>query len=404
MHALGSPSYRVEDAMAACALALGLRGNFFCTPTAIFAAIGPVDAADDDLRTTLRRVVPGEHDLGRLARLYVIRDTVVRGDCPPADGLERLRAVLAPRARRAPFGELAAYLAAGGGAAVLFGGDLREVAVAALAGLLVGVLAWVAGRRPALGDVQAALAGAVVAFVAHLLPAWHVAVRPPLVTIAAIVVLLPGLSFTTALAELAMRHLAAGSARLMGAMAVLVTMAIGVGLGDRAAGLAVGPAIAVTPHALAWPWQAPALLAIAVAFAVLLRAARNQWFWVLVGVALGYGGARLGSAALGAELGGFVGACAVGVGANLFARARRQPSAIVRTPGLLLLVPGSLGFRGLTTAIDADFAASAQFAFQTLLAGGAIVAGLLFAGVALPPPLDVEPDSRRPLRTGVRDR
>lgn len=381
--------------MDACCRALGLRGSFFSTPTAIFAALGPADGDDDQLRTTLQRVVPGDHDLGRLARLYVIRDAVVLGECDPVEGLQRLRVVLATPPRRAPFGELAAYLAAGGGAAVLFGGSAVEVAVAAAAGLLVGMLAWFAGRRPALVDLQAALACALAAFLAHLLAAQNIAVRPPVVTIAAIVVLLPGLSFTTALSELAMRHLAAGSARLMGSLAVLVTMAIGVGLGDRTAGLAFGPVAPTTPSALAWPWQFPALLVTGAAFAVVLRAARGQVFWVLVGVGVGYGGARLGSASLGAELGGFVGAVAVGCAANLFARARRQPSAIVRTPGLLLLVPGSLGFRGLTTAIDADFAASAQFAFQTLLAGGAIVAGLLIAGVLLPPPLDIEPDSRR---------
>ena len=49
MHALGSPSYRVEDTMAACCRALGLEGSFFSTPTAIFAvndntAIGAMSA------------------------------------------------------------------------------------------------------------------------------------------------------------------------------------------------------------------------------------------------------------------------------------------------------------------------------------------------------------------------
>jgi uncharacterized membrane protein YjjB (DUF3815 family) len=94
------------------------------------------------------------------------------------------------------------------------------------------------------------------------------------------------------------------------------------------------------------------------------------------------------------ELGAFVGALAVAASANLYARWRRQPAAVVRTPGLLLLVPGSLGFRGLTTAVAGDASASVPFLMQMLLVGGAIVAGLLMAGVLLPPPLDVEPDSR----------
>jgi uncharacterized membrane protein YjjB (DUF3815 family) len=67
---------------------------------------------------------------------------------------------------------------------------------------------------------------------------------------------------------------------------------------------------------------------------------------------------------------------------------------------LLLLVPGSLGFRGLTTAVAGRFTDSIEFLFHMLLVGGAIVAGMLMAGVLLPPPLDVEPDSRRQPRLG----
>jgi uncharacterized membrane protein YjjB (DUF3815 family) len=126
---------------------------------------------------------------------------------------------------------------------------------------------------------------------------------------------------------------------------------------------------------------------------LLLRAARNQFVPILFAVAVGYGGARLGGEVLGPELGAFVGALAVAGAANLFARWQRRPAAVVRTPGLLLLVPGRLGFRGLTMAID-DSAKSLPFLFQMLVVGGSIVAGLLMAGVLLPPPLDVEPDSR----------
>jgi uncharacterized membrane protein YjjB (DUF3815 family) len=207
-------------------------------------------------------------------------------------------------------------------------------------------------------------------------------------------VLLPGLSFTTALAELAIRHLAAGSARLMGTLAVFVTTAIGIGIGDRAAVLLVGSAPPVEPAPLGDGWLALALVAIWLSFVVLLRATSRQMPWVLLAVAAGYLGARLGSAVFGSELGAVVGAMAVTVLGNLHARWRRQPAAIVRTPGLLLLVPGSLGLSGLTTALSGEFGQSAPFVFRMLLVAGSIVAGMLFAGVVLPPPLDVEPDSR----------
>lgn len=388
MHALGSPSYRVEDTMDACSRTLGLEGSFFSTPTAIMAALGPKGG---EAKTALLRVQPGDHDLGRLAELYAIRDDVVVGRATPEAGLERVRAVLGrpPRLRR--WLDPLAHGLAGAGAAVLFGGGMTEVGFAGAAGLLVGLLGALGNRLPGLDDLHAPLSCALVAFLVHVGAASWLRLDPTVTTVAAIVVLLPGLSFTTALAELAMRHLAAGSARLLGVLAVLLTMVVGVGIGDRCAARLVGPAPEFYAERLSVPWHAAALAAMWLAYLILLRSARDQAIWILVAVLVGFGGARLGG---GRELGAFVGALLVAGSANLFARWRRRPAAVVRTPGLLLLVPGSLGFRGLTNAVAGDFNASVRFLFEMLFVGGGLVAGLLMAGFLLPPPLDVEPDAR----------
>lgn len=391
MHALGSPSYRIEDTMDACCRALGLEGSFFSTPTAIFAALGEPGS---EPKTSLLRVQPGEQDLGRLAELYAIRDAVVRGGVAPAAGLERVRAVLAPRPRPRRHLDVLAHGLAGSGAGVLFGGGVLEVGFAGAAGLLVGLIALASRLRPGLGDVQASLACAIVAFLVHLAAGAGLEIDPTVTTVSAIVVLLPGLSFTTALAELAMRHLASGSARLLGTLAVLLTMAVGVGIGDRCARALVGWPPVVGEIRLALAWHLLALTTTWIAYVILLRAVRSQAVWILLAVAIGYGGARLGGAALGTELGAFVGALLVAFAGNSYSRFCRQPAAVVRTPGLLLLVPGSLGFRGLTKALD-DTSSSVPFLFQMLLVGGSIVAGLLMASILLPAPLDVEPDSRR---------
>ena len=56
-------------------------------------------------------------------------------------------------------------------------------------------------------------------------------------------------------------------------------------------------------------------------------------------------------------------------------------------------MPGSLGLRGLTVLLRQDVVHRADLAFQMLLVGSALVAGMLVASVLLPPPLDVEPES-----------
>ncbi|MFI5234896.1 MAG: hypothetical protein ACHQXA_04230 [Gemmatimonadales bacterium] len=53
-------------------------------------------------------------------------------------------------------------------------------------------------------------------------------------------------------------------------------------------------------------------------------------------------------------------------------------------PSVLLLVPGSVGFRGLASLLDRQVIVGVETAFRMLLIASALVAGLLVASVAGP--------------------
>ncbi len=385
LHAHGSPAYRVEDAMTASSRALGLQGSFFATPTAIFAAIGPPGARAD---TVLQRVEPGAIDLSRLSGIYDLTEDVLRGRADAGAGLERLRGLLAAKA---PWGRSLPMLAqalASSAAAAFVGGSGRDVLVAGLVGLAVWLLGLLTAPRLALAQVHEPLACALAAFLAHLAAVLWPGTSAPVVTLAGVVVLLPGLALTTALTELALRHLAAGSARLLGSLTNLLTMAVGVGMGIQVGRLCCGPTPTITVAALP-DWTLPAaLLAFGLSVAVLLRARASDLGWVLLAVAIAWLGARIGRETLGPELGGFGGALAVALAANAYAHLRRRPAAVLRIPGLLFLVPGSLGFRGLTSLLERDVMQGIDLALRMLLVGASLVAGILLASALLPPPRD----------------
>ncbi|HET7421951.1 MAG TPA: threonine/serine exporter family protein, partial [Gemmatimonadales bacterium] len=61
----------------------------------------------------------------------------------------------------------------------------------------------------------------------------------------------------------------------------------------------------------------------------------------------------------------------------------RQASIVV-VPGILLLVPGSVGFRSLTNLMDRQAVTGIETAFSMILTAIALVAGMLVAGVILP--------------------
>lgn len=213
-------------------------------------------------------------------------------------------------------------------------------------------------------------------------------------TLAGLIVLLPGLTLTTALSELANRHLAAGTARLSGAMITFLGLAFGVALGNRLGAAAFGAVSSIEPISPpAWA-AVVALLVSPLCAVVILRAPPHDTPWIVAASVLGVEGGRLGATWLGAELGAFVGALAVALVSSAYAHWRHRAPAVVLVPSLLPLVPGSLGFRGLSWLVERQALAGIEAAFSMMLTAVALVAGLLIAGVLAPEPR-LRPEPRR---------
>jgi uncharacterized membrane protein YjjB (DUF3815 family) len=127
------------------------------------------------------------------------------------------------------------------------------------------------------------------------------------------------------------------------------------------------------------------VLALApISFAVLFKVERRDIPWVMITGWLAYGSSTLGSTWFAPELAAFVGALTVGVASNLYALLLDRPSQVTLVPGVLLLVPGSLGFRSVSSLLDREVITGVETAFQMVLIATALAAGLLVANVAVP--------------------
>jgi uncharacterized membrane protein YjjB (DUF3815 family) len=196
---------------------------------------------------------------------------------------------------------------------------------------------------------------------------------------------MPGFTLTIAMTELATRNLVSGTARLMGALLILVELGFGVALGQKLASwLALTPPPPGAGPMFGWT-EAVALPIATAGFAVLFETRRRDMVWFMGAGALGYIGGRVGASWLGPELGAFVGALVVGAASNAFARWLDRPATILLVPGIILLVPGSIGFRSMTAMIDHDVIGGVGTAFTMILIASALVAGLLFANVLVSP-------------------
>jgi len=380
LHTSGYSADRLEEALSLASDRLGLLAQFFSTPTSIMASFGP----QDDQRTFMLRVEPGSTNLGKLARVDEITRDVLGGRLTPSEGTS---AIAAGEHRPADYGPLLTTLAFGtvsASAARFLGGGLVEVAAALGVGLITGLLALYAARHPGLERVFEAVAAFVASALLSAAAALGLPVSVLIATLAGVIVLIPGLTLTTAITELSSRHLASGTARLAGAMVLLLGIAFGIALGAKLVELAPGAVPLTDPHPLpGWTIILPLVIA-PLSFVVLLSAEPRDAGWILVAGALAFLGAWFGGRHLGPELGAFVGALLTGMGSRWYSRITNRPSQITLVPGLLLLVPGSIGLRSLTSLVDRDVLLGVEGIFRMGLIAVSLASGILVSRLVSP--------------------
>lgn len=384
LHAHGFAAHRLEAVLQDVSAKLGVEAQFFSTPTSLMAGFGPQERQ----HTHLVRVEPGSTNLGHLARLDRIARDVLQGTIDPVEGSARVDALLAEPPRWGEWQVLLSFVALSVGIAVLRGVRTMDVLTAAVLGLVTGVVTLRERVVRGLRDVAEPLAATLVATLAFAAARVLDSDAAYTTTIAGLVVLLPGMQFTTGIIELSTRHLASGTARLSGALVTFLGLGFGVALGSQLGGALgrwlVTHGVRFTGHSA----EVPASLALvgvvlsAACFTILLQATMRDTPWIIVSAVTAFLATSWASPLLGDELGAFIGAFAVSAGSTLVARWRDTTPIVTITPGLLILVPGSIGLRSITSLQTRQVEGGVAAAFSVALVGISLAAGLL-AGRAL---------------------
>jgi uncharacterized membrane protein YjjP (DUF1212 family) len=378
---MGTPAHRLEEAMTLVSRKLGMEGEFYSTPTALIATF----AGKPFPRTHLVRSDPGDVHLEKLVLLDELTDQVVRGTIPREEGAAKVKEVLAAPDRYGSLSTGASYGLSSASLAFVFGGGWREASIAGIIGLFVGALAIHGKTSPLFDRVLELLAAFFASFFAHVAARVLGQGTIYLTTVTGLIVLIPGLMLTVALTELSTFNWVSGTARLVGAGVIFLKLAFGVALGGRLGALLFGPARAEGMSSLPDWAGAPFLLSASLAFTVLYQARPRDAGWILLAGLVAFLGARAGAILLGPELGPCLGAFLVTGGSNLYARVLRRPGRVLLVPSILFLVPGSIGFQSVSFLLEEDVFSGVSHAFRMALAGIALVAGVLFANLLIPP-------------------
>ncbi len=386
LHSYGTTAQRLEGAMIAVSQTLGLDCEPWVNPTGMVLTFSDLSRPPGESDTTrVLRIPPGDVDLHRLCEADRIAEDVMAGRMGLAEGFDALRALDRPQRWRGAAWQIVAFGLVSASMAGLLRLPWLDIATAGLIGLLVGLLDWTARQRPRLREAADAISAMMATAVAVAVASFIGPLNLNTVVIASLIVLMPGMSLTNAINELTSQHLVSGTARIAGAFSTLLKLTLGAMIALTVAQmLGIEPQVrALRPQPDWVEWGA--LVVSAFAFAVLLRASRRDYPVVMLAAIAGYLISRLVGGSWGSPVGIFLAALAMTAAGNGYARWMKRPGAVVRVPGIILMVPGSTSVRSLLTLVQQqDFAAGQEAALAVLNILLALIAGLMFGNLLLP--------------------
>ncbi len=379
-HASGYPTDDLEERVVALAARLGLVApQISATPTIVELSFGSLPAQ----RSYTFRVRPRPVDLDAIARLDdLVRDVLAGADT--GEALARLGEIRSHPLERRWFERLAAYALAGAAVTPVLGGGWHEVIAGGVVGLVVGATALAARRASRTEVMLAPLAAVAASFTAALIVELGLRTSPDVVTLAALVTLLPGMALTIGMRELATEHLQSGVANTALALVQLLGLVFGVGVGRSVAASWFGLPAQAVPHTAFSGTHVLAAIGAGLAFTVTLRAQSRAAPIMCSATVLAVVANAAGKTLFGAAAGVFMAAFAIGTIGALLSGVLRRPPLVFIVPGVLILVPGSAGFNSLLKLLTGETVSGIETGFNTFITAMSIAYGLMLSSVILP--------------------
>jgi uncharacterized membrane protein YjjP (DUF1212 family) len=304
------------------------------------------------------------------ADLFRLVDEVRSGQVDPKAGIERLDMIDAEKRRAGFLLTVFGHAVLTVGLALLLDPSWRSVGVAALFGLLVGVMKLLTAPHQTLAKLLPAGVAFVVTLCVLLLRRHGAELDEMQTIIPPLVTFLPGATLTVGTLELAEGSIVTGSSRFIAGIVQLVLLVLGIVI---AVSLVTVPAANElgenAPRVGAWaPWLGVALFGLGSA---LFFSARAQAYPALLAVLyVAFSIQFLTKTSLGGYLSAFLGAsAAVLVASYIYRHLHGPPFLVTFLPAFWLLVPGVLSLIGVARlAVGSVAAQDFAVALLTILA------------------------------------
>ncbi|KAF9346728.1 hypothetical protein BGX26_001759 [Mortierella sp. AD094] len=344
------------------------------------------------IEQAMEAIVPRGSRWGGLAQVHKIARALVNGEMEPAEGLAALKAVNSQKPLYNMWIILASFAVLSGVIAPLvFKGSWYDMLVGMGLGGIVGLTTLMASHYSVYSSVFEVSTSILVAFVAKALRDYVCFTG---VVLSAIVMLLPGLSLTTAIMELSSRCIISGSVRMFYSLMYCLFLGFGISIGSNLWDAINEPLPGDMKmgycHPATEPWRWILFPLMGISISIQLHASPRQWPVMVICSSVGYNVSELAglywphSAHIAAAVSAFV----VGLLGNIYERMTHELAFVPILGAILLIVPGGMGVRSTLLLLDQSGNAGqgTAFALQMILVALGIAVGL-FASILVVYPL-----------------
>ncbi|CAO3568259.1 unnamed protein product [Mortierella alpina] len=368
----GAPSHRIEETCALLARRMDVDASFALLPGLMTISFSDPETHTSDTRHL--RCTQGM-DMYKLSKVYTIAWGVLHGKGVEEANRDLEKVTVEPGYYPVWVTVTSWMTCAAFVAPLAFNGSWLDTLLAGFCGLLVGLLGLVAAKFPVYGNVFEVTSSIVVGFIAK---AFGDRVCFSAVALAGVVVLLPGLLLTQAIMELASRNIVSGAVRMFYALMYAFFLGFGLSLGAElwdfaSGGASQAPASACERNVNPW-WLFLIFPAVSTSINIVFNAHPDQWLGMTLVTAVGYSVSYFMKS--GPQVTPAVAAFAVGIAGQAYGRITGKLSYVPLLSGVLLLVPGSVGVKGVLAIIGSDPSQGFQFALSMVNIAVSITLGV----------------------------
>lgn len=371
----GLPAHRIENAVQLVSDALETPVEISSSPEILMLSFNAPS------HTTMKKMKGSSLNFDRMDQLHLLINQITRKEIDLHEAIEQLNEIRSRKNLYPKWVNILFIALSNSSAACLFGGGFAEIIVSGSIGFAIGFILEILAPFPNLARLSILFSSAIAIFIAKsgLLLFGNYSVE--IASITGLILLIPGFSFSQSVTELAHGHAQAAIVRFSNVLLVFLMLAVGLGIGSQlVAMLPINPIKFHFPSLPIWSTYL-AILLVPAGFGVLFNAKQKHYIWMLIACTTSYFSLKFLSLYANPEFAVLFSAFILGFISNILSYFMKKSSSVMLVPGIILLVPGSIGFKTVAYLMNEQTMSGIASAISTLVIAVALTCGLLFSNM-----------------------